>query len=124
VSPALAAAMLPRFVYVASAADNRDAAASLARDLRARGHLVTSTWHDLTPWDRALDSARPVTEQQASAATCLREVQQSGAVVAIGDPRMRGGLWEAGYAMGLGVRVVWIGDTSVSVFATLVELVG
>lgn len=106
-------------VYVASASDNREEAQAWAERVRAAGGTVTSTWHDLPPWDREKDPDLSDEAQARTAMQCLHEIEASDVVLAIGHPRMRGALWECGYAMGLGRAVVWRGPKDVSLFASL-----
>jgi len=108
-------------IYVASASDNRAEAAAVAVELRLLGHVVTSTWHDLPPWDRALDAALALEEQRRIAGTCLLEVHAAELVLVLGHPDMRGALFEAGYAAGLGRQLVWVGDRTATLFSSVAE---
>jgi nucleoside 2-deoxyribosyltransferase len=116
--------MLPKHLYIASASDNRTEASAFAKALAEYAYTITSTWHDLPPWDRSKDHAMPRSKQQDTAVTCLREINSAEAVIAIGHPLMRGALWECGYAMGQRKRVIWVGDESASLFATVTEGAG
>jgi nucleoside 2-deoxyribosyltransferase len=108
-------------IYIASASDNRAEAATCAEQLRAMGHTVTSTWHDLPPWGRSLDAARPLEEQRQIAATCMLEVYACAVVLVLSHPAIRGGLFEAGFAAGLGRKLVWVGSLEPTLFATVAD---
>jgi nucleoside 2-deoxyribosyltransferase len=106
-------------IYIASASCNDEAARLLAADLRARGAIVTSTWHDEADLTERRKTEHSLTAEtkRAIADRCAREVERASRLIVLGHRDMRGGLWEAGYAAGLGIPVEWRGDDSVSLFS-------
>jgi nucleoside 2-deoxyribosyltransferase len=110
----------PGAVYVASATSERAEAAFVATQLRAAGRHVTSSWHDVPlAIGRQLEHHLDTTRKAEIAASCLAEIDACDVLLALGHRTMRGALWECGYAMGLGRKVVWVGDDSVSLFSAL-----
>lgn len=108
-------------VYVASAGGQRREAAFVASQIRNAGRKTVSSWHDLPPFDRSAEHVLDERQRRAIAAQCIHEVQQCDVLLAVGHHGMRGALFEAGLALGLGKRIVWVGDKSVSLFSEVFE---
>ena len=112
----------PESIYICTAAVNAHAARALAVELRAAGIVVRSTWHDVDGIEaaRATEHALSDQEKHVIAAKCLREIHGSTRMIVLGHADMRGGLFEAGYALALGLDVEWRG-TSPTLFSTVAE---
>lgn len=105
-------------VYVASSGTNREAARELAARLVEAGHRCVSSWHENAPFDSVNDRLLSKATQLTIAATCLAEIRQADVLVVIGHPGGRGHLVEYGFALGLGLPVVWLGER-LTCFASL-----
>jgi len=112
----------PDSVYICTAAVNAPAARALAAELRAAGIVVRSTWHDVDGVEEARITEHALSDEvkRRIAARCLREIRVSRRMIVLGHADMRGGLFEAGYAMALGLDVEWRGP-SPTLFSTVAE---
>lgn len=125
-------------LYLAGPLRSRPRVAVVAAALRARGHVITSTWHDDT-LGAAVDPSDPH-ERWRIAATCMTELSQAqGMVVLLSELwPARGTLWEAGafvaQALGLdgegkrepggGPRVLWVRPSADLPWPTLFDAFG
>lgn len=93
-------------VYVAS--HDADIADNLAATLATLGHEIISTWH-LEPLRPTLTFSEQ--DRQAIASLDLQQIEQSEVLVLMAGPeKYSGGKFvEAGFAMGLGKRVIVYG---------------
>lgn len=80
-------------------------AESVAQELRACGHTITSRWHDGRPFLKT--DEHTLEERQAIAADDLADVAEADALVLVAGPdKYSGGKFvEAGFAMGRGMPV-------------------
>lgn len=80
-------------------------AESVANELRRRGHIMTSRWHDGRPFLKTAEHT--LQERQHIAETDLADVAAADALVLVAGPdRYSGGKFvEAGFAMGIGIPV-------------------
>lgn len=110
-------------VYLASATGNAAAARELAAELRAEGHVITSTWHDLLGIEsaRATEAALDDDAKRQIADRCLAEIRQAVRLVVLGHPDMRGALVEVGYALALRLAIEWRG-ADLTLFSALCEV--
>uniref|UniRef100_A0A6M3LL75 Putative nucleoside deoxyribosyltransferase n=1 Tax=viral metagenome TaxID=1070528 RepID=A0A6M3LL75_9ZZZZ len=112
-------------IYLAASYSARLAVEARAAELRARGHNVTSTWHNGHHETRpGIDANGTEAEQAQWAREDLRDIRRADALILcadLGASRRGGAHVETGYALGYGKALVVVGDTS-NVFYTLDEV--
>jgi nucleoside 2-deoxyribosyltransferase len=94
-------------VYLAAALSCAPAMRDLAVRLRAAGHTVVSTWHDVT----ASGAIDPSDDESRAVIVVTNAMQVSDADVVVADSRHGqpcAMYTEIGYALGEGTPVVWI----------------
>lgn len=111
-------------IYIAGPIGSIAYAKSIAADLTERGHKITSSWHAgelLAPTDAGLSERqrREISEK------ALEEITCSDAMLLIAHKDGRGSLVEAGFALGLDLYVVALGNRmDVTVMLNCVTWVG
>ena len=113
-------------IYLAGSYGRRAEIDARAVGLRSRGHRVTSTWHDGHHEARpGIDHSGTADERAGWAAEDLADIARADVLVYCADlgSSSRGGAHvEAGYALGLGKRLIVLGDTGGNVFYHLPEV--
>ena len=114
-------------IYLAGSYSHRAEIEARAVELRALGHLVTSTWHDGRHETRpGIDHSGTMAERAGWALEDLADIERCKLLIYCADlgPSGRGGAHvEAGYALGKGKLLVVIGGTGGNVFYCLREVV-
>lgn len=96
-------------IYIAAPIGSIAYVKSIAAELTARGHKITSSWHAgklLAPTDAGLSEM----ERSKISAQAFYEIGNSDAMLLIAHKYGRGSLVEAGYAIGMDLYVVALGS--------------
>jgi len=115
-------------VYLAARFSRKHELAAYARELRRDGVTVSSRWHDgAHDWTGISDEAMPRAVQARFAQEDLDDIDAAHALLLFADPPgnegTRGGAqFEAGYAYGMGIRLIVVSHRQ-QVFCALPEVI-